>query len=953
MPEALPAEDVLASVLDGTHQPVWLVDAGGVIRFANPAALRLGGTELVGRPAQEALRAPPAVSKPLGDGTLLVFGAAEPDAALAAQQASLRRVAALVAGGAASAEVFAAIAREVGQVVGLPLVALWRYEPDRTATVLGAWGGVSHPFAVGSRWPLDGPTICAMVLDSGRPSRIDDFGALPGTIAHAARRTGIRSCAGAPIVVDGRIWGAMSADQIDPEPLPAGIEYRLVEFTELVATAISNSESREALRRLADEQAALRRVATLVARAVPPDEVFDAVAGEVGALLDVDAAHVGRFEADDTVTGAAAWARGGRPLPLPERAVVEPGTVTGKVQETGSAARVDSYEQVSGALAARMRDLGIRSSVGVPITADGRLWGVLVVSSAGARPAPADAESRLAAFSELIATAISNSAARAEVRRLADEQASLRRVATLVAEGAPEAELLGAVTAEAGRLLGADLAGMIRFVADDATTAVATWVPDGDPPEVRGVWPLEGDRLSTSLLTTRRPARQDDWTGASGPIAVFLREQLGIRSSVGSPIVVGGRVWGGLFVHSKTGHPLPPDTDTRLTNFTELTSTALSNAQVREEASRLADEQAALRRVATLVARESPPAEVFAAVAREVGKLLAIASVHVCRYEGEASAVVVGEWGGADAAPVGALLGLAPDSLTSRVREAGRPVRLDDHPGRTGPIVDWGRRLRIGSAVGTPIVVEGRVWGVMVASSRTTEPGAEPLPPDTETRLGQFTELVATAISNVQARADLAASRARLVAAADEERRRVVRDLHDGAQQRLVQTVLTLKLALQALEDGSSALVSEALDHAERATVEVRELAHGLLPAVLTQGGLRAGVEALASRMTVPVDNRVAVERLPAAVEATAYFVVAESLTNVAKHARATRATVTAQVEGGSLRIEVGDDGVGGAQLGGTGFVGLVDRLAVLDGTLRLESHEGGGTLVTADLPLP
>jgi signal transduction histidine kinase len=202
----------------------------------------------------------------------------------------------------------------------------------------------------------------------------------------------------------------------------------------------------------------------------------------------------------------------------------------------------------------------------------------------------------------------------------------------------------------------------------------------------------------------------------------------------------------------------------------------------------------------------------------------------------------------------------------------------------------------------------------------------------------------------------LAASRARIVAATDEERRRVVRDLHDGAQQRLVHTVLTLKLARQALqneEEDAPALLTEALHHAERATAELRELAHGILPGVLTQGGLRAGVDALASRVPVPVENGVSVGRLPAAVEATAYFVVAEALTNVAKHARARRAAVTARVEDGTLRVQVRDDGVGGARPDGSGLLGLADRLAALNGQLRVESPGDGGTLVAADIPLP
>jgi signal transduction histidine kinase len=232
---------------------------------------------------------------------------------------------------------------------------------------------------------------------------------------------------------------------------------------------------------------------------------------------------------------------------------------------------------------------------------------------------------------------------------------------------------------------------------------------------------------------------------------------------------------------------------------------------------------------------------------------------------------------------------------------------------------------------------------------------AEPLPAGTEARIGQFAELVATAISNVQARSDLAASRARIVAAADAERRRVVRDLHDGAQQRLVQTALTLKQARLALQHDAAdapALVTEALDQAEQATTELRELAHGILPGALTHGGLRSGVEALASRVPVPVENGVSVGRLPTAIEATAYFVVAEALTNVAKHSGAAGAAVTARVEDGTLEVEVRDDGAGGARPDGSGLLGLADRLAAHDGRLRVESPADGGTLIAADIPL-
>jgi signal transduction histidine kinase len=194
------------------------------------------------------------------------------------------------------------------------------------------------------------------------------------------------------------------------------------------------------------------------------------------------------------------------------------------------------------------------------------------------------------------------------------------------------------------------------------------------------------------------------------------------------------------------------------------------------------------------------------------------------------------------------------------------------------------------------------------------------------------------------------------VAAADNERRRVVRDLHDGAQQRLVHTVVTLRMAERALQNedkDAPDLVNEALDNAEQATAELRDLAHGILPLTLTRGGLRAAVDALASRMSAVVEIDVPDGRLPAAVEATAYFVVAEALTNVAKHARAQHAEVTAQIEDGTLAVQVRDDGIGGARPDSSGLTGLADRLAALDGQLRVESPADGGTLVAADIPVP
>jgi signal transduction histidine kinase len=356
--------------------------------------------------------------------------------------------------------------------------------------------------------------------------------------------------------------------------------------------------------------------------------------------------------------------------------------------------------------------------------------------------------------------------------------------------------------------------------------------------------------------------------------------------------------------------------------------------------------------VATLVAQESPAAEVFAEVAEGLCRVLGVEITRLYRYETDGTATLVADAGDEDSRiGVGTRVAIEGHNLAALVHRSGRPARIADPADATGPLGVRARERGVRSAVGTPIVVGDRVWGVIIVASRQPAP----LPASTESRIAKFTELVATSISNVQARSELAASRARVVAAADAERRRLVRDLHAGAQQRLVHTIITLKLAQRELpphQEPGSELVAEALDHAERANVELRELAHGILPAALTRGGLRAGVHALASRAPVPVDIDVPVGRLPTAVEATAYFVVAEALTNIAKHARAGRAEVTARIDDGTLAVQVRDDGVGGVQLDGSGLTGLADRLAALDGELRVESPADGGTLVAAAIPL-
>jgi signal transduction histidine kinase len=528
------------------------------------------------------------------------------------------------------------------------------------------------------------------------------------------------------------------------------------------------------------------------------------------------------------------------------------------------------------------------------------------------------------------------------------EHATLRRVAVLVAQGVPADELFSAVTAEVGRLFGADLAGLSRYLSGDSVIAVTTWSAAGEHPDISGTWPLDRDGIFDRVFRSGRPARQDDWETADGPIAAACRE-IGIRSTAAGPIVVDGRVWGALLIHSLTSR-LPEGIELRMAEFTELVATAIANTEARAAVRRLADEQAALRRVATLVARESPPSAVLAAVAEEVAQLFGVSASTVYRYEGDANALVVASAGDPDALfPVGTCMPLDGDSIAARIRHGAASVRIDVAD-VTGQIGKHARRLGTRSGVGAPITVNGELWGGIVATSRRPEP----LPADAEGRIAQFTELVATAISNSETRAELAASRARLVAAADAERRRLVRDLHDGAQQRLVHTVLTLNLARQAADGNARAraLLGEAVERAGRATAELRELAHGILPSVLAHGGLPTAVDALASRMPVPVAVDVPAERFPPAVEATAYFVVAEALTNVAKHAKAHHAVVSAYVRDDTLTVAIRDDGIGGARKDGRSLVGIADRLAAVGGRLEVASRPGDGTRLAADIPL-
>jgi GAF domain-containing protein len=1199
-------------------------------------------------------------------------------ALLAEEQAALRRVATLVARESSPVEIFGAVTEEACRVLASEAVGLLRFNPDETATLLAQSDTPWDPVPLGTRFTLDGENVIVQVFRTAQTARVDDWSDSTGAVAAMASVLGVRSAVASPVVVEGRLWGTIIAATSQDEPLPAATESRLVQFTGLVATAIANAGARGQLSRLAEEQAALRRVAVLVAQQPSPVEVFAGVTEVVGPLLGADLAAMHVFRGDGAATVVASWSQTSPTLPIGTELPLDGDSAVARIFHTGAAARIDGYGDAEGETAEVARGLRLRTAVGAPILVEGKLWGALMAAARGQEPLPEDAEARIAAFTELVATAVSNAQAREELQRLADEQAALRRVATLVAEDPPPAELFRAVAVEVGTLLGADFSGMARL-ADGAVIPLAGWAAREEHPALPERWPMQHGDPVTAIAEARRAVRWDDWTGIEGPIAAFIRDQLGVRSTVGTPIVVEGRLWGVLAVHSR--ELLPQDSESRLEQFSNLVATAIGNAEARGEVARLANEQAALRRIATLVARGAVPEQVFAAVTEEIAAIFdavtavmrfehdppakvmvglseeggipigtrwalgegvlstevyrtgrsarfgAVEAAHgrpvpgagfrfgvpsqvacpivvegslwgvitlnagrelapdteqrlekfiglvttaianaeaglalraaaeeqgalrrvatlvaasaapsdvfaavteeialvlgadaslLCRADPDGAAVVVGRCG--DSTPtLGTRLRQGGKNLTTIVLDTGHPARIESYVDATGDASEVARSHGLRSAVGSPILVEGRLWGLVIAGTTGDEPlppdaeqrlagftelvataisdaqaqedlrslaeqqaalrrvatlvakrvtpelvfqavaeeaggllgadvsglvrlesddtvtvmaGPSPgpyaagervaidpgfvvhtvretgrparfetddptaqgmpdlvrrlgfrsavaspivvegaiwgavvlgssgasFPPETEQRLDEFTELVATAISNATARAELVASRARIVVAADEARRRIERNLHDGTQQRLIALGLDLQSARTAIpndqRDAHSALV--AVEHdLEAILVDLRELSHGLHPPLLSRLGLGPSLQALARRSPIPVQLEVDLPERPAAsLETAVYYVVSEALTNAIKHSHASEISITITC-GEKLRASVVDDGVGDADpSGGSGLTGLLDRVDALGGHFALDSPRRGGTRISIELPV-
>jgi signal transduction histidine kinase len=502
-----------------------------------------------------------------------------------------------------------------------------------------------------------------------------------------------------------------------------------------------------------------------------------------------------------------------------------------------------------------------------------------------------------------------------------------------------------------GNVLGEVEWALARADGDGKASVLA--VSDENPTRAGARVRIDTTTAFGRAIVEGRPARIDDYFAGTGDFARIAREH-GVRAAVSCPIVVRGRTWGAMSVGWRRPEPLPPETEAIVERFSDLVATAIANAEARDEVERLAEEQAALRRVATLVAEGVPPAEMFAAVSREVEHALSHLmenTATVVRFDPGPECVLVGASKPIPDTPLGERWEPNDLYVSSRVLRTGGSARVDEADLSVGGFAaEQMRRQGYLSQVASPILVEGLLWGAMTVSA------GETLPHETGGRLEAFTELIATAIANAESQSELAASRRRMVAASDDTRRRIERDLHDGIQQQLVSLGMELGAVEAALPPGDdiSLQVAAVSDGLRSAIDDLREISRGIHPAILAHGGLGPALKNLARRSSVPVQLTSTMDgRLSERVEVAAYYLVSEALTNVARHSGATVVSIDVVEHDGMLELRVRDDGVGGADArGGTGLIGLKDRVEALGGKITVESPPGHGTALLVTLPL-
>ena len=571
------------------------------------------------------------------------------------------------------------------------------------------------------------------------------------------------------------------------------------------------------------------------------------------------------------------------------------------------------------------------------------------------------------------------------LRRLTGGRAGLDRVADVLAlvacavVAAVVSAAFGPVSLLLGDVISADELGQVfrTWALGDAAgvlvvaPVVLTWAGAG----LRAIQRrelVEGTVVLAVLVALAELTPQRDVPYIVFPVLLWAAVRLGPRGAATAVLVVCSiTVWNtaqndGPFVRdSITDSLLATQLFIAVSALTSLVLAAETAERTRagaalaaSEASQraLADEQAALRRVATLVASGLPPSRVFGQVTEEVAMLLAMPGANVMRYDGARTATVVGGWSedGALTLPLGSTFDLDGDTVVAKVLRCGTPQRVDRYEGTGGNLAETMQRSGYRAAVAAPVTVAGRLWGALAAGTRSDEP----LPEGLEQQLCDFADLVAQSLANADAREQLAASRARIVEAGDAERRRLERNLHDGAQQRLVALAVDLTLIGATLEKDPPAArktLTVAQDDLQQGIDELRELARGIHPAVLTTRGLGPALQALVKRAPVPVEiTELPEQRLASPVEAAAYYVVAEAITNVSKYARASHVTVSVRRSSECATVTVSDDGVGGADAAhGTGLRGLADRIEALDGHFYLDSPPERGTRISAEIPVP
>jgi signal transduction histidine kinase len=774
---------------------------------------------------------------------------------LVEKERALRDVAHLIARAGADADVIAMIVREASlQVAGLP-VTLTQFVGEGELLVLSSPAG---PAEAGIRIAFEPATLPDRVLRTGLPFRVDDYRGQPD--AELAVRFGIAAGVGVPIVVEGRTWGMFYVNS-PSGPLPAQTEALLDAFAQLVTASFDSIEARNQLRSVAEHDQTMRSIQQDAA-----DASLTALATR---LVEYAAKLSGVARASLSVVGG----------------VVVSATNPVVSVTNSSVAQTNRFE--------------------FPVEPQQEHVGVLSIETT--LPAlPRQTTEYLTDLGEVAGRSLLAISNRQHLSELIDEQASLRRIAELAARGVPSARPMDDILAVICKAASDQLSGrevtLLQFESADTIVAVATH-GGPVPPGVRVVHPPGS--LSDQVARTKKAVRVDDFDVL--PSAEIVRKY-GIRAGVGVPVFIEDRLWGAFVSTSPVG-PLPPDTEKRLEGFAQLTWAAIANAEAREILRRLADEQAAVRHVAELVARESPLPMVFDAVVQEAARVLNAASAQVVRDQSGGS------------------------SETRLIAEVRPQSTAGAHHAEA------------------PIVVNGEKWGTLSVNSDA------PSRIDGRDRLKPFADLMAAAIANADHRAGLTQSRIRVIAAADEARRRLQRDVHDGAQQRLVHTILILKLARDSSGAGGDVtdLLADALSHAEEANRQLRDIVRGILPAALSRNGLAAGIESLAADTPIPVDLTLLIPRLPAALETTAYFTVAEAITNAVKHAQATQVSVSCVLSGDAdeLILTIEDDGVGGADPSrGTGLTGLRDRIEASYGTIDLSSPAQIGTRIVARIPL-